>query len=117
MAADGYSLDDKRSKQDGNGDLQDIIAKYRTRNPATDIDRTTKCFMVPRIEIADEKNNYDLSLTRYKTNVFEEVHYDTPRAILDRLILAEVGDVEEAELANVKSGIVRELLALKEIVG
>jgi type I restriction enzyme M protein len=117
MAADGYSLDDKRSKQDGNGDLQDIIAKYHVRNPATDTDRTAKCFMVPRTEIADEKNNFDLSLSRYKTDVFEEVHYDAPGVILDRLIQAEVGDVDEIELTTVQSGIVRELLKLKEMVG
>lgn len=117
MAADGYSLDDKRSKQGGYGDLQDIIAKYHARNPATDTDRTAKCFMVPRSEIADEKNNYDLSLSRYKTDVFEEVHYDPPSVILDRLIQAEVGDVDEAELAKVRSGIVRELLELKGMVG
>ena len=117
MAADGYSLDDKRSKQQGNGDLQDIISKYRVRNPATDADRTAKCFMVPRTEIADEKNNFDLSLSRYKTDVFEEVHYDAPGVILDRLIQAEVGDLNEAELAKVQSGIVRELLELKGMVG
>lgn len=117
MAADGYSLDDKRSKQEGNGDLQDIVAKYHARNPATDSDRTAKCFMVPRAEIADEKNNYDLSLSRYKTDVFEEVHYDAPAVILDRLIQAEVGEVDETELAKVKSGIVRELLELKGMVG
>jgi type I restriction enzyme M protein len=82
MTSDGYSLDDKRSKQDGYGDLLDIIAKYHVRNVATDSDRTAKCFMVPRTEIADEKNNFDLSLSRYKTDVFEEVHYEalfTPR--------------------------------------
>lgn len=117
MVADGYSLDDKRSKQEGNGDLQDIITKYHARNPATDTDRTAKCFMVPRTEIADEKNNYDLSLSRYKTDVFEEVHYDAPGVILDRLIQAEVGDVDEAELAKLQSGIVRELLELKGMVG
>lgn len=117
MAADGYSLDDKRSKQDGNGDLQDIIAKYHARNAATDTDRTAKCFMVPRTEIADEKNNFDLSLSRYKTDVFEEVQYDAPGVILNRLIQAEVGDVDETELAQVQSGIVRELLALKGMVG
>ncbi len=117
MAADGYSLDDKRSKQIGNGDLQDIIAKYHSRNPAIDTDRTAKCFMVPRTEIADEKNNFDLSLSRYKTDVFEEVHYDAPGVILDRLIQAEVGDVDEAGLAKVQSGIVRELLELKGMVG
>lgn len=117
MAADGYSLDDKRSKQEGYGDLQDIIAKYRAPNPATDTDRTAKCFMVPRSEIADEKNNYDLSLSRYKQDVFEEVRYDAPGLILDRLIQAEVGDVNEAELAKVRSGIVRDLLELKGMVG
>ncbi len=117
MAADGYSLDDKRSKQDGFGDLQDIVAKYHARNAATDTDRTAKCFTVPRTEIADEKNNYDLSLSRYKQDVFEEVHYEAPGVILDRLIQAEVGEVDEADLAKVQSGIVRELLKLKEMVG
>ncbi|SFL90754.1 class I SAM-dependent DNA methyltransferase [Variovorax sp. OV329] len=117
MDADGYSLDDKRSKQEGHGDLQDIIAKYHARNPATDIVRTAKCFMVPRTEIADEQNNYDLSLSRYKTDVFEEVRYDAPGVILDRLIQAEVGEADEAELAKVQSGIVRDLLELKGMVG
>lgn len=117
MTADGYSLDDKRSKQEGYGDLQDVIVKYHARDAATDTDRTAKCFMVPRSEIADEKNNYDLSLSRYKQDVFEEVHYDAPGVILDRLIQAEVGDVDEAELDKVQSGIVRELLALKGMVG
>lgn len=116
MAADGYSLDDKRSKQEGYGDLQDILVKYSARNATTDIDRTAKWFMVPRTEIADEKNNYDLSLSRYKTDVFKEVHYDTPIAILDRLIQAEVGDVDEVGLAEVQNGIVRELLELKGMI-
>jgi type I restriction enzyme M protein len=117
MQADGYSLDDKRSKQEDNGDLQDIVAKYRVRNAAADTDRTAKCFMVPRTEIADEKNNYDLSLSRYKTDVFVEVNYDAPGVILDRLIQAEVGEVDEAELAKMQSGIVRELLELRGMVG
>jgi type I restriction enzyme M protein len=124
MAADGYSLDDKRSKQktadgkDSWGDLQDIIEKYHarsTKNQAEkNTDRTAKYFMVPRCEI--EAEGYDLSLSHYKEDVFEEVHYDAPGVILDRLIQAEVGDVEEAELANVQSGIVRELLELKGMV-
>jgi type I restriction enzyme M protein len=116
MAADGYTLDDKRTKLAGFGDLQDIIAKYHLRDPSTDTDRTAKCFMVPRAEIADEKNNFDLSLSRYKQDVFEEVRYDPPGVILDRLIRAEVGDMEEAALAQVQSGIVRELLELKGIL-
>jgi len=117
MAADGYSLDDKRSKQEGCGDLQEIITKFHARSQATDSDRIAKCFTVPHSEIADEKNNYDLSLSRYKQDVFEEVHYDSPSVILDRLIQAEVGDVNEVELARVQSGIVRELLELRGMVG
>ncbi|MFV5620198.1 type I restriction-modification system subunit M [Acinetobacter baumannii] len=114
MVADGYSLDDKRTKLGGFGDLQDIIAQFHARDEATDTDRTAKCFMVPRTDI--EAKNYDLSLSRYKEDVFEEVQYDAPGVILDRLIQAEVGDVDEAELARVQSGIVRELLELKGMV-
>ena len=72
---------------------------------------------MPRAEIANEENNFDLSLSRYKLDVFEEVHYDAPGVILDRLIQAEVGNVEEADLAKVQSGIVRELLELRGMVG
>ncbi|WP_431891890.1 type I restriction-modification system subunit M [Pectobacterium colocasium] len=119
MAADGYSLDDKRTKQEGYGDLQDIIAKYHARDaaaiPDDKSDRTTTCFMVPRTEI--EAENYDLSLSRYKQDVFEEEQYDKPSVILDRLIQAEVGDVKETDLAKVQSGIMRELLELKGMVG
>lgn len=117
MAADGYSLDDKRTKQEGYGDLQDIITKYHNRNAGTDTDRTAKYFMVPYSEITNEKNNFDLSLSCYNEDVFEEVNYDAPGVILGRLIQAEVGDVDDAELAKVQSGIVRELLELKGIVG
>ncbi|HHL2728798.1 TPA: N-6 DNA methylase [Yersinia enterocolitica] len=117
MVADGYSLDDKRIKQEGYGNLQDIITKYHTRDAEVDTDRTAKCFMVPRSEIVDEKNNFDLSLSRYKEDVFEDVQYDKPGVILDRLIQAEVGDIDEAALTKVQSGIVRELLKLKGMVG
>ncbi len=114
MAADGYSLDDKRTKQEGFGDLQDIVTKYRARSSATDTDRTAKYFMVSRNEV--EAKGYDLSHSSYKKEVFDEVHYDTPGVILERLIQAELGDVDEAELANIQGGIVRELLELREMV-
>lgn len=129
MQADGYTLDDKRTKKEDYGDLQDIVAKYHVRNPATDTDRTLKCFTVPRAEIANEENNFDLSLSRYKQDVFEEVVYENPMMILDRLLKAELGEEffnheihqihekHEQALDGVKSGIVRELLELREIIG
>ena len=122
MQADGYSLDDKRAKQDGYGDLQDIISKYHARNPETDCeDRTItdihKCFMVPREEIANDLNNYDLFLSKYKQDIFEEMEYERPNVILERLIHTEVGDIKVQDLANVQSGIVRELIELKGMIG
>lgn len=115
MQADGYSLDDKRTKQEGNGDLQDIVEQFHGRNPDTDTDRKQKCFMVPRADIAAE--GYDLSLSRYKEDEFEEIVYDKPADILKQLIEAEVGGVKDADLAKVQSGIVRELLELRGMVG
>jgi len=116
MAADGYSLDDKRTKQEGYGDLQDIIAKFHGRNNETETDRTQKYFMVPRPEI--EAEGYDLSLSRYKEDVFEEIEYEKPDVILQKLIASEVGDaVDDANLAAIQGGIVRELLELREMIG
>lgn len=115
MASDGYSLDDKRSKQDGYGDLMDIVAKFHARNSGDNSDRTQKCFVVPREEI--EAEGYDLSLSRYKVDVFEEVEYESPAVILEKLLKAEVGDAGDEALVGVQSGIVRELLELREMIG
>lgn len=115
VQADGYSLDDKRSKQEGYGDLQDIVARFHARNAESDTDRTAKCFFVSRADI--EAESYDLSLSRYKEDVFEEVVYDKPADIIKRLIEAEVGAVEDADLAKIQSGIVRDLLELRGMIG
>ncbi|MEL9157708.1 N-6 DNA methylase [Escherichia coli] len=114
MSSDGYSLDDKRNKLEGYGDLQDIIQKYHSRDEASDTDRTAKCFMVPRMDI--EAENYDLSLSRYREEIFEEVQYEQPEAILERLIQAEVGNVDKKVLNKVQSGILYELLELKGMI-
>ena len=94
--------------------MQDIVTKYHARNPETDTNRTQKCFVVSRADI--ESEDYDLSLSRYKEDVFEEVAYDAPGVILERLIQAEVGNLSDRELAKVSSGIVRELLELREMI-
>lgn len=115
MQADGYSLDDKRTKQEGFGDLQEIVTRYQARNPEADTDRTGRWFCVPRVEI--EYEGFDLSLSKYKENVHEEVEFDPPGLILNRLIQGEVGDVDVAELGNIQRGILRDLLELRELVG
>lgn len=114
MHSDGYSLDDKRSKLDGYGDLQDIVTQYHQRDNKIQSKRTRKYFSVLYQEIKDE--GYDLSFNRYKEEIFEEIEYEAPTVILDKLIMAEVGNTDENDLTNIKSGIVKELLELKGMI-
>ena len=72
---------------------------------------------MPRAEIANDENNYDLSLSRYKEDVFEEVEYEAPVVILEKLLQAEVGDASDEDLAKLQSGIMKELLELREMIG
>lgn len=46
-------------------------------------DRTSQSFLVPFKEIKD--NDWDLSINRYKEIVYEEVQYDDPKVILERI--------------------------------
>lgn len=95
MAADGYSLDDKRDKIDAD-DIPDIIAKWHAKDPQSENDRKAKAFFVPVEEIRKEK--YDLSINRYKEIVYQEVEYEAPQVILDQLEALEqeiMGDLKE----------------------
>ncbi len=83
MQADGYSLDDKRAPQPEKSDLADILARWQNREAETDRRRTDRSFLVPKCEIA--KNDYDLSINRYKEIEYEAVEYDPPKVILGRL--------------------------------
>lgn len=86
MQNDGYSLDDKRAKLDNNSDLQDIINQFHDRNKVENRknnNRKAKHFFVPKKEIVEE--GYDLSISRYKEDDFEEIEYESPNLILDKL--------------------------------
>ena len=83
MQSDGYSLDDKRAKLEGYGDLQDIVTQYKKRDQRKESDRKEKFFFVPKAEIVAE--NYDLSMSKYKEDVFEEVAYEKPAVIFAKL--------------------------------
>lgn len=88
VQSDGRSLDDKREIiGDGSGDLPDVIAKWRRRNPKKDFDRKERAFFVSAREITE--NGYDLSINRYKAETYEQLEYDPPREILARLIALE----------------------------
>lgn len=82
MQADGYSLDDKRSKTKEN-DLPDIVAKWKERKADHKNKRGDKSFFVDRKEI--EENDFDLSINRYKEVVHEEFDFEDPKLILGKI--------------------------------
>ena len=82
MKADGYSLDDKRNPIDEN-DIPDIIERFNNLEGEADRKRTEQSFFVDVEEIRE--NGYDLSINKYKEIEYEEVVYDEPKVILDRV--------------------------------
>ena len=101
MQSDGYSLDDKRAKLDHNGDLQDIVTQFNNRNKEENQknnNRKSKYFFVPKKEIVDE--GYDLSISRYKEDDFEEIEYDPPSKVISNL--KHIEDSIQQELNELK---------------
>lgn len=82
MKADGYSLDDKRQPIEAN-DIDDIIARYHNRENEQERKRIEQSFLVDKEEIV--KNDYDLSINRYKETECEEVLYEEPKAIIEKI--------------------------------
>jgi len=95
MEADGYSLDDKRSKIETN-DIPDIVAKWKHRKEMTENNLKSKFFWVDKSEI--EKNDFDLSINRYKEVEYEKVEYEKPE-----VILAKIEKMEEEIVAGVRA--------------
>jgi type I restriction enzyme M protein len=87
MTADGLSLDDKRSPIQDN-DIPDIVERWNNLDKETNRTRTDKSFFVPVAEI--QKNNYDLSINRYKEVVYEQKVYEKPS-----LIIQEIEEIDE----------------------
>lgn len=112
MQADGFSLDDKRTPlikgqeltteadaidetaahgsqapselpNHALNNIPDILYRWFNRDKDTDRKRTDQSFFVPVNDIIG--NDYDLSLNRYKETVYEEVKYDEPKVILQRI--------------------------------
>jgi type I restriction enzyme M protein len=82
MKADGYSLDDKRTPIEEN-DIPDIIARFHNREAEKERKRTEQSFFVPVEEIRE--NDYDLSINKYKEIEYEEVKYQQPIEIIEKV--------------------------------
>lgn len=68
--------------------LPDVIKRFASlrgtkQSPEVTRKRTDQSFLVPFKEIKD--NDWDLSINRYKEIVYEEVEYDAPEIIIDRI--------------------------------
>ncbi len=83
MQSDGYTLDDKRSKLNGGGDLPDIVAKWKNRKNQTENQRNSKFFYINKKEI--EEADFDLSINRYKQTDHEDINYEDPKIILSKI--------------------------------
>ena len=82
MKSDGFSLDDKRVPLADN-DIPDIIARFNNLKNEIGRKRTDQSFFVPVEEI--RKNDYDLSINRYREVEYREIHYDEPKVILGKI--------------------------------
>ncbi len=83
MTADGYSLDDKRTKVDDN-DIPDIIQRFHSLYNEKNRKRTDKSFFVPKTEIVD--NDYDLSINKYKEIEYERIEYPPTKEIMKEIV-------------------------------
>jgi len=80
MDSDGYSLDDKRDKND-KSDIPDIIINWNKREMSERNDVKKKYFFVQVEEI--KENNYDLSINRYRKIEYYETVFKNPAEIIE----------------------------------
>lgn len=83
MTADGYSLDDKRTKVSEN-DIPDIIQRFNALDNEKERKRTDKSFFVTKKEIVE--NDYDLSINKYKEIEYEKIEYPPTRDIMKEIL-------------------------------
>jgi len=82
MQNDGYSLDDKRARIEGDN-IPDIVEKWKTRNKNKSPKKGDKWLWVDVKEI--KENKYDLSISRYKPIEYEEVEYEKSEVIMKNI--------------------------------
>ncbi len=82
MKADGFSLDDKRNPITDN-DIPDVIARFHNLAAEESRSRKDQSFLVPVDEI--KKNDYDLSINKYKEVEKVKVEYEKPEVVLGRI--------------------------------
>jgi type I restriction enzyme M protein len=87
MEGDGFTLDDKRNKSDKN-DIPDIIVKWKKPIPNPSLREGNKKIVVVNVKDIIG-NKYDLSISRYKPVEYEEVIYEKPDVIMEKVLSLE----------------------------
>lgn len=87
MESDGFSLDDKRTPQPEKDDIPDILNKFEKRKEESNENRKKKNFFVPIEEI--RRNDYDLSISKYREIEYEEVKYEKPEVLKKKILELE----------------------------
>lgn len=82
MEADGYSLDDKRSKINEN-DIPDIVHRFYHLEDEENRSKKEQSFFVKKDEIV--ANGYDLSINKYKEIEYVPVKYPPSKEIIQRI--------------------------------
>ena len=82
MKADGFSLDDKRQPVNEN-DIPDILERWKNREAENNRKRTDQSFYVPVDEI--QKNDYDLSINKYKEVEYIAKEYPPTAEIMAKI--------------------------------
>ncbi len=83
MQADGYTLDDKRTQLENEGDIPDVVARFHNLKDEENRTRKEPSFFVPKDEII--ANGYDLTVNKYKEVERVRVVYEKPEVILDKI--------------------------------
>ncbi len=86
LQADGFSLDDKRSPINDNN-IPDVLANFAKcvtdRKYDNEPSKWDKWFRVDKEEI--KKNNYDLSISKYKKIEYIAVKYENPKVLIGQI--------------------------------
>lgn len=81
MLKDGYSLDQKRDRIDGKGDIPDIIEKFKKR------EESERSIVVSYEKL--KENEYNLSISRYKKVESERIEHSDPKVLIENILSLE----------------------------
>ncbi|MED3550927.1 class I SAM-dependent DNA methyltransferase [Cytobacillus praedii] len=87
MKADGFSLNDHRTPIEEN-DIPEIIARFGNLQGEAERKRTEQSFFVPVDEIREQ--GYELSINKYSDVEYENVEYEEPSILIEKIEKLEV---------------------------